>query len=83
MVVLGAATTQPFSRTYTMQSSGMGYSECMVDGAQNGTLPKHLMSSWKKMVKSFAQLVRRLDLSLLAQVSDKNYIMFIWVRVNL
>lgn len=40
MVVLGAATTQSFSCTYTMQASGMGYSECMVDGAPDGTPPE-------------------------------------------
>ena len=40
MVVVGDATTQSFSCTYTMQSSGMGYSECMVDGAPDGTPPE-------------------------------------------
>ena len=40
MVVVGDATTQSFSCTYTMESSGMGYSECMVDGAPAGTPPE-------------------------------------------
>jgi hypothetical protein len=37
MVVLGTATTQSFSCTYTMQPSGMGHSECMIDDAPAGT----------------------------------------------
>ena len=40
MVVLGAATTQKFSCTYTMQPSGMGHSDCMIDDAPAGTPPE-------------------------------------------